>query len=102
MTDRITNRNLEAVVARINRTFNEKEEAYTREPDGTFHANIGTFTLDGAYGGVALFRIMNEGGGVTDVLRTGHTTKRNLYDQLFAFLAGVELWDERVKANAIV
>lgn len=86
---RITDRDLNGLVARINRTFGEREEAYTSDAEG-FRANVGTFVIDHAYGGVSLYRLMNEGGGVTDVLRTGHTTKRDLYNQMHAFLNGIE------------
>lgn len=33
---------------------------------------------------------LNNGGGVRDVLRCGYTTKRDLWNQMHAYLAGVE------------
>ncbi len=91
MTDRVTIADLEAICRRINRTVNgtDQLEVYTRE-NGTLRANIGVFYLDGAYGGYALYRIVSEGGGVTDVLNTGHTTKRELQARMFSFLEGID------------
>lgn len=89
MTDRITRRDLEAVVARINRATDSPEVSYVREGD-RFTAQIGNYHLDGAYGGWALSRMMNEGGGVTDVFRSGHMPKRELYNRMQAFLDGLE------------
>jgi hypothetical protein len=62
-------------------------------------ATIGYYVVDHAYGGVELQRIMNEGGGVDDVLRSGHTTKRSLYDQMHAFLTGIEVAETREVAS---
>jgi hypothetical protein len=70
---RITRRDLESVVARLNR------EAYTGFP------STRPFELSGAYGGFALHR---QG---SDVLRSGHVPARQLYDMIHAFLEGMEL-----------
>lgn len=69
---RITRRDLESVVARLNR------EAYTEFP------STRPFELSGAYGGFALHR---QG---SDVLRSGHVPARQLYDMIHAFLDGME------------
>jgi len=53
-------------------------------------ANIGNYHLSGAYGGVSLHRMSNEGGGVSDVFRCGHVPKRELAEKMWAFLAGYE------------
>ncbi len=97
MTDRITSRDLDGVLMRINLTFGEEPAGYTREADGRFHANVGTFVIDGAYGGWELQRMMNEGGGVSDVLGTGHVSRRELYHQLHAFLRGIEAWERHLE-----
>ncbi len=57
--------------------------------DTRLRANIGVYYIDGAYGGYALYRIMSEGGGVTDVLNVGHVPKRELRELMFAFLEGI-------------
>ena len=38
----------------------------------------------------ALHQMSNEGGGVSDVLRCGHQSKRELSNRLSAFIAGIE------------
>ena len=92
--ERVTIADLEAVCRRINRTVNGTDETPVWTMDDTCRkspvANIGVFYLDGAYGGYALYRIMSEGGGVTDVLGTGHTTKRGLQARMFSFLEGID------------
>lgn len=90
MSARVTIKDLEAVCARINRTVNGSErECWTRE-SGTLRATVGAYYIDGAYGGYALYRLMNESGGSTDVLRVGHVPKRELQRLMFAFLEGIE------------
>jgi len=87
--NRITNKDLAAVVGRINRTMGAPAEPY-RRVDGRTVANIGNYHISGAYGGVSLHRMVNEGGGVQDVFCSGHGTKRELYEKMHAFLAGIE------------
>lgn len=88
--ERVTIADLEAVCRRINRMVNstDQQEVWTRTEDG-LRANIGVFYIDGAYGGVALYRVMNEHGGVTDVLNVGHVPKRELQRLMFAFIEGM-------------
>lgn len=90
MSARITLANLEAIVKRINMMTNSPLEPYTKLKNGKFVANIGNYHLDGAYGGYALHRMDNKGGGVQDVLRVGHVSKPDLYYQLHSFIAGLE------------
>lgn len=93
--ERISVKNLEAVCARINRTVNGREMApWTLDEAGNYRATIGAYTLDGAYGGYSLHRIVNEGGGVTDVFGIGHVPKRELYHAMHAFLRGLEACEE--------
>ena len=80
---RITDRNLEAVVARINRMTGSPIKPYV---EGQPQANC--YLLDYAYGRVALHRMMPTGTGQREIISRG--TKRELYDQLFAFIAGLE------------
>lgn len=89
--DRITVKDLEAVVRRVNRTVNGSEvEPWVRGEDGQLRATVGAYYLDGAYGGYELLRMSNENGGVTDVLASGHVPKRELYALMHAFLRGIE------------
>jgi hypothetical protein len=80
---------LEAVVSRIN-TAKKSPASPWRHEAGRNVANIGNYHLDGAYGGVSLHRMMIDGGGIEDVFRCGHITKRDLYERMQAFLKGLE------------
>ncbi len=104
--ERVTVRDLEAVVARINRTVNGTDEFAVWESNPGWSVETGTaknavrqvpdvYHLDGAYGGYALFRNCSvddtgESHGVHDVLG-GHLSKRELYERMQAFLRGVEV-----------
>lgn len=90
---RITDKQLKAVVDRINRITGSHEN-YCSEDGST---TIGHYCLDGAYGGVSLHRICSAGGGVTDVLSCGHVTKRQLYELMHAWIRGYNAAKESVK-----
>jgi hypothetical protein len=92
---KVTRKFLEAQVARLNRMFGVQPEPYTKQADGTYKPNVGTFMLDSAYGGWALHRIVNGEGGADDVLRTGHVTVRELSHAISAFICGVEAVEQR-------
>ncbi len=99
---RITMKALEAVVARLNRVTGSPAEAWTT-PDSDprrMVANIGHYYVDGAYGGVALYRMANEQGGVSDVFRVGHVPKARLYDLMHAYLRGFE--EARAEARPLL
>ena len=84
MTNRITEKQLQAIVDRINTITINSAQPYI---DGK--AQIGNYHLSHAYGGVCLHRMHNEGGGVSDTFQCGHVTKRELADRLYAFIAGI-------------
>ncbi len=89
--DRITTRDLEQLCRVINRTANGTiEEPWTRDESGNLRATIGVYVIDGAYGGWELHRISTPGGGVSDVFRCGHVSKRDLYNRMRAFIDGLE------------
>lgn len=94
---RITDKNLQAVVDRINRITGSPESYSDKQPDGSFKSNIGHYCLDGAYGGVSLHRIFSTGGGCEDVLSCGHVTKRQLYELMHAWIRGYNAAKESVK-----
>lgn len=85
----ITQAHLQAIVDRINRMTGSPMETYTKRGEN-ITANIGNYHLDGAYGGVALHRMASEGGGIEDVFRVGHTSKRELANRMHAFIVGLE------------
>ena len=87
---RISIKDLELRVARINKLTGSPATAYTKL-DGKFIANIGHYHLDQAYGGIKLVRMYNEGGGIEEITHNGFGTKKELYYQLDAIIIGLEL-----------
>lgn len=96
MSDRITNKQLEQLCVVLNNSLGTYgvTEPWRRDEDGTLRANIGVFYIDGGYGGVALYRMVTDGGGVTDVFNVGHITKRDLYNRIRALMVGIDLAHE--------
>jgi hypothetical protein len=86
---RITEKQLESLVQWINELTNSPATSYTRTDD-KLTANIGNYHLYYAYGGVNLHRMSNEGGGVSTPLGGGTRTKRELFNQLHAFINGIQ------------
>jgi hypothetical protein len=89
MTTRITRAHLEAIVARINRVTGSPAEPYSTETDRRAVANIGNYHLSGAYGGWCLLRMVNESGGASSPLTSGHVPARELANLMHAYLAGL-------------
>jgi hypothetical protein len=89
MTNRITRKTLDAIVARINTMTNSPLEAYSKDAEGKYRANVGNFHISGAYGGFALHRMVNDAGGVSDVFSGGHQPARQVADRLYAFISGL-------------
>lgn len=87
---RITLKQLELVVERINSATGSPPEPYSKLPTGEFKANIGCYHLDGAYSGWALYKICSSGGACNDIFRVGHVPKRELYELMHAYLLGIE------------
>lgn len=85
--ERITEKQLNAVVERLNRITHSPLASWTKTDKGPT-ANIGNYHLDYAYGGVSLARMRNEGGGIEMILPGG--TKRECYERLQAFLKGID------------
>ena len=96
--ERITEKQLENLCARINKATGSPETPWSRDGSGQLVSNVGNYHLSGAYGGVSLHRMASYGGGsVHDVFSCGHTTKRDLYNRMWAFLAGLSQKDEVTK-----
>lgn len=92
MADRITDKDLRYWVDHLNRITGNPEQPWSVKPGADRHtANVGNYHLSHAYGGVCLHQMMNEAGGITCPLMQGHVPRRALYDQLRAFIAGIEL-----------
>lgn len=86
MTYRITEKDLNIMVKRLNRLT-----GYGESPS---YSTIGAYTLDHAYGGVSLHQYANESGAVHDVFRCGHIPKKDLYHRICAFINGIETTKE--------
>lgn len=87
--NRITDKDLQAVVNRINLILKTPETPYLKVGD-KFIAQIGCFHLSHAYSGVALHQMQNRSGGVKDIFY-GHMPKRELYGKMQAFIKGIEV-----------
>ena len=84
MSTRITDKDLDAIAARINRITNSPAAPYI---DGK--AQVGNYHISHAYGGVCLHRMSNTSGGVSSPLSIGHVTKRELANLMYAFICGL-------------
>ena len=91
MPNRITEKDLQYLVSRMNEITGQPAEQYTQDEAGKFRSNIGNYHLSFAYGGVTLHQMVNDGGGVTTPLGGGYFTKRELAVKLGAFIAGIVL-----------
>lgn len=95
MSNRITEKDLQSLVDRLNEITGNKKEQYTKdETTGRYVGNIGNYHLSFAYGGVTLHQMFNEGGGITTPLGGGYFTKRELYYKLHAFISGIQIGKE--------
>lgn len=84
---------LKAKIDYLNQITNSPALPYQVIDDGIktrLKANIGNFHLYQAYGAYGLHRMVNEGGGITDNHIYGLHTKRELFEKLSAFIAGLE------------
>lgn len=88
MTDRVTIKQLEALCDEINRLTGSPMQPYARGDSGSV-GQVGCYCLDQAYGGVNLVRIANAGGGQSCPIGLGFRTKRELRDQMRAFIDGI-------------
>jgi hypothetical protein len=90
MADRITDKHLDALCARLNKLTNSPTQAYAPDADGRYRACVGNHRISHAYDGVCLHRMANEGGGVSCPLMQGYVTKRELYDAMYYYIRGFE------------
>jgi hypothetical protein len=84
---RITDKQLDNLATWINELTDSPVEYRNQE---TGKINIGHFSISHAYGGVCLHRIVNEGGGCSTPIVQGHIPKRELFEQMHAFIKGLE------------
>lgn len=87
---RITIKLLQVQCDRLNRITGNKLESYSKdEVTGKYIANIGAYSISQAYGGYCLHQIVNNGGGVSSPLSSGHVSARELSGLLSAYIAGI-------------
>ena len=86
--ERITEKQLQGMVDRLNRLAGTPLTPYLRV-DGKSVPQAKCYHLDGAYGGVALHQMCDDGTGVHDIFG-GHMPKRELYYRIHAFISGLE------------
>jgi hypothetical protein len=89
MADRIYPRDLGTQIDYLNRLAGLPTEPYEETPEGV-RPVPGVFTLSSSYGGYALHRISNQGGGVLDVFQIGHVKARELHGRLAAYIKAIE------------
>lgn len=98
MADRITDKHLQALCDRINRVTGSPMVPYALDTvKGKHVAQIGNYHISHAYGGVSLHRMVNDSGGVSSPLGYGHVPKRELYERMQAFIAGIGAAEEMRK-----
>lgn len=91
MAQRITDKDLDQLAARLNALTRSPTVPYARdEATGRSVAQVGNFHISHAYGGVCLHRMHNTSGGVSTPLASYHEPKRALYDRMHAFIDGLE------------
>lgn len=83
--ERITQSNLEGLLKRIN----AKAGFITVDGKGPKYSEVGSYTLDYAYGGVRLDQFVNESGGIKTITND-YVPKRKLWELMHAFLMGME------------
>ena len=90
--DRITNSDLEGLVRVINKLTNSPQDPYYWDENKKLRPNGNCYHLSGAYGGVSLHRMCNDGStGIHDVFSCGHQPKRDLYNRMRSFIVGLEV-----------
>ena len=86
---KITQKDLEFAVSHLNTITGMPQTSYSTEW-GNIKPNAGNYHLDGAYGGWKLSRMCKEGTGTSDVLGSGFTSKKDLYNQISSYTRGVQ------------
>lgn len=89
MTTRTTQKDLDCLVNHLNRITGNNPKAW-QTVNGRNLANIGTYVLNGAYGGWKLAQITNEGGGERNPISMGYVSKKECYYAIHAYISGIE------------
>jgi hypothetical protein len=84
----ITEKDLKYVLERLNKMTDHVNAPYSKNEDGTWSTNVGSYLIGAAYGGYQLQQVVNSGG--VQCITVGFITKRELYSQMHAFIAGID------------
>ena len=87
--NRITAKDLERLCDRLNHKTGNPLKPWQTDDTGKMTANIGNYHISGAYGGVCLHQMANTHGGVNTLLSGGYSTKRELWNEMNAYLSGI-------------
>lgn len=88
--NRITMKDLNAVVGRINQLQGTPNAPYAFNSNtGRHEPQARCYHLSGAYGGYALEQMCDTGTGVRTIIG-GYMPKRDLYERMHAFIRGLE------------
>lgn len=103
MTERINQQMLDRKIELLNKITGSPAKPYRQEADGRYYANPGNFHIDSAYGGYALHRMSNESGGAgyPHGFPHGYFNRRELFEYLCAFIAGIELAQREARKEAL-
>jgi len=100
MGQRITEKDLQSCCDTLNDLFGYAAGCYTKKPEGGYKPNQNVYHIDHAYGGVSLVQMSSREGctGVSDVHGVyGRYTKRELYERMNAYIAGINDHKEAMK-----
>ena len=89
---RTTRVRLENMVTSINKMLGLPETQYTKK-GSEYIPNIGNLHIDGAYGGVGLHQMYNDGGGI-EAIKHGYGTKPEMDIFLQGMVAALRLTNE--------
>ena len=95
--ERITISQLQAVTDILNRMTGNPATPNSKNDAGAWSSNRGNFHISRANGGFALHQMATDGGGIRDVLYTGHIPARQLFDLIHAYRAGLEAVEAATK-----
>lgn len=88
--DRITIKTLRQDAEMLNRMTDSALEYSAVDSAGKRTSNVGHFHISQQYGGYALHRTMNDGGGINCIFNRGHMPARALHDLITAYRYGLE------------
>ena len=94
--DRVTNKKLQNTIGTINFVVNGKRNIWFKDSEGNFKSRVGMLKVDKNYGGYQLTKIVNDGGGETDL------THRLSAREMFCFLQGYLLRMEQTESREVV